>query len=205
MEFRVGTLVLSPQGHAVLSGAVMLFLAIVSQGAAEERVHDAHVHGVSRLNIAIEGNTVEMELLSPGANIVGFEHKAESAEDKALVARAAAVLHDGEKLFAFPSGAECRLQTAKVESALIEEDSALATPPTTYRGKATGKSPPGPRSRGPFRCRSGIRIGDSESSEQIGTTSFTFDLAGSGRWSSPKGGRSRTCSTRSWALMLPLH
>ena len=122
MEFRVGRLELTPQRRTVLSRAVMLFLAIVSQGVAEERVHDAHVHGVSRLNIAIEGNTVEMELLSPGANIVGFEHKAESAEDKALIARAAAVLHDGEKLFAFPSGAECRLQTAEVESALIEED-----------------------------------------------------------------------------------
>ena len=122
MDFRVLLEETTPRRLDVLSGVVMLSLAIATKGVAEERVHDAHVHGVSRLNIAIEGNTVDMEFLSPGANIVGFEHKAESADDKALVAHATAVLHDGEELFAFPSGAECRLQAAEVESALIGED-----------------------------------------------------------------------------------
>lgn len=122
MEFRISPLRPTVQPFAVLSGVVTLSIVIVTEGVSEDRIHDAHMHGVSRLNIAIEENTVEMELLSPGANIVGFEHTAESAEDKALVARATALLHDGEMLFAFPSGAECLLQAAEVESALIEED-----------------------------------------------------------------------------------
>ena len=122
MEFRVHPEDLTPLRLAFLSGVVMLSMAIGTKGAAEDRAHDAHVHGLSRLNIAIEGNTVEMELLSPGANIVGFEHTARSAEDKALVARATAVLQNGEDLFAFSSGAGCRMEMAEVESALIDEN-----------------------------------------------------------------------------------
>ena len=122
MEFRICPQRPTVQPFAVLSGVVALSVAIVTEGVSEDHIHDAHMHGVSRLNVAIEENTVEMELLSPGANIVGFEHAAETAEDKALVARATALLHDGETLFAFPSGAKCLLQAAEVESALIEED-----------------------------------------------------------------------------------
>ena len=33
---------------------------------------DAHVHGHGILNIAVEGQVVEMELEAPGADIVGF-------------------------------------------------------------------------------------------------------------------------------------
>ena len=51
--------------------ALAVFLATSLQ--ASERAHE---HGVVQLSIAIEGNEVEIELVVPGADAVGFEHAA---------------------------------------------------------------------------------------------------------------------------------
>ena len=67
--------------------------------AADEHDHDhdhehgslgAHEHGVGRLNAALDGQTLELELESPAMNLVGFEHVATSDADKAKVAAARA-------------------------------------------------------------------------------------------------------------------
>ena len=89
--------------------------------SAAEREQGAHVHGMGQLDVAVEGGTVDMRLELPGADVVGFEHAAASAEDKAAVAKAVAALKAGGALFAFPAAAQCRLATAKVESALAED------------------------------------------------------------------------------------
>jgi Protein of unknown function (DUF2796) len=88
---------------------------------AAEREQGAHVHGMGHLDVAVEGGTVDLRLELPGADIVGFEHAAASAEDKAAVANAVAVLKAGAALFAFPAAAQCRLEMAEVESALVDD------------------------------------------------------------------------------------
>lgn len=104
--------------------ACALVLSLLFTGAAwaSDREHEAHVHGMGHLNVAVEGNAVEMELVSPGADIVGFEHAPRTPEDKAAVKRAVALLRDGGTLFAFPAAAGCRLTEAEVESEMAEED-----------------------------------------------------------------------------------
>ncbi len=99
------------------AAAVFTFFAIEKLTAAE-RGHGAHVHGVSRLTLAVEGDRVELGLEAPGADIAGFEHMARSAEDRETVQRASRNLRNGDKLFAFPAAAQCRLQAAEVESPL---------------------------------------------------------------------------------------
>ena len=109
----------------VLACSAALTLAVAVDAAfTAEREHAAHVHGLARLNVAVEGGTVEMELLVPGADIVGFEHAPETAEQRAAVQKAAATLSDAASLFAFQSEAECRAEEAQVESALLEHDPA---------------------------------------------------------------------------------
>jgi len=56
-----------------------LVIALAATQAQAEL--DAHEHGVGVLNIAADGNTVEMELIAPGADIVGFEYEASSEEE----------------------------------------------------------------------------------------------------------------------------
>ena len=84
--------------------------------AAEYRHHEAHEHGVAHMNVAFEGNELYIELISPAANIVGFEHQPRTEEQKAAVKAAINKLEAGEKLFAFPSGVGGRLVKSKVHT-----------------------------------------------------------------------------------------
>lgn len=95
--------------------AVVLTLALAGVADAQTRQLDSHEHGQGALNVAIEGKLVEMELEAPGADIVGFEHPAESVEDRAAVDAATARLQAGETLLVVPAAAGCELERATVE------------------------------------------------------------------------------------------
>ncbi len=99
-----------------------LSLTILTAGAAhtQTRELDAHQHGHGALNIAFEGASVAMELEVPGADIVGFEHPAESDADRALIDAAIAQLAKPLELFAMPAAAGCTVTEANV--ALLGED-----------------------------------------------------------------------------------
>jgi hypothetical protein len=94
---------------------VMAMLIACDAAADERRELGAHEHGHSILNIAIEGETMSMELIAPGADIVGFEHEAESAQDQAALEAADVKLADPLNLFAVPAAAGCTIDTAAVE------------------------------------------------------------------------------------------
>lgn len=83
--------------------------------AAEKRELGAHEHGHGELNIAIEGQALAIELHVPGADIVGFEHAATSAEDKAKIEKAKGILSKPLDLFVLPEAAGCTLANAGVE------------------------------------------------------------------------------------------
>ena len=85
------------------------------------RQEDSHVHGVAKLNVVVENQQLLMELESPAANIVGFEHKPGNAEQEEAVHKAEETLQDGAKLFALPDAAACQLTAAEVKWTLEEE------------------------------------------------------------------------------------
>ncbi|MFJ4193664.1 DUF2796 domain-containing protein [Pseudomonas sp. NPDC089534] len=94
--------------------------------AADEHDHDhehgslgAHEHGVGRLNAALDGQTLELELESPAMNLVGFEHAATSEADKAKVAAARAQLEQPLALFSLPAAAGCKVTRQELESPLF--------------------------------------------------------------------------------------
>ena len=86
-----------------------------SLSASEHRQLGAHVHGVGQFNMAIEGDRLMMELEAPGMDIVGFEHAADSESDKATMKQAKALLLAGDKVFALPVKAACKMKTRKLE------------------------------------------------------------------------------------------
>lgn len=90
---------------------------VLAEGARELAAHE---HGVGELDIAVEGKTIAMELRAPGADIVGFEYKAESAEDRAAIDAAVATLAKPLDLFVLPAAAECSVTEAR--AALESED-----------------------------------------------------------------------------------
>ncbi|MEM6548616.1 MAG: DUF2796 domain-containing protein [Pseudomonadota bacterium] len=97
---------------------VPIFVALMASAATafagEKRELSAHQHGVGALNLAFEASEVLIELEAPGADIVGFEHPAESAEDRAKIDAAIAVLARPLDLFVMPKGAGCSVVAAEV-------------------------------------------------------------------------------------------
>ena len=87
----------------------------LSAHASERRELGRHEHGVGALNIAVEGSEIAMELEVPGADIVGFEYEAATAEDKAKVDAAIATLSSPLSLFVLPASAGCEVTSADVE------------------------------------------------------------------------------------------
>ncbi|MCP2074753.1 UNVERIFIED_ORG: hypothetical protein J2Y77_004189 [Pseudomonas lini] len=97
--------------------------------AAVEHDHDhehgslgAHEHGVGRLNAALDGQTLELELESPAMNLVGFEHAATSDADKAKVAAVRAQLDKPLALFNLPPAAQCTVAQQELESPLFGDE-----------------------------------------------------------------------------------
>jgi len=102
----------------------LLPLAIAQ--AADEHDHDhehgslgAHEHGVGRLNAVLDGQALELELDSPAMNLVGFEHLATSAADKAKVAAARKQLENPLALFNLPKAAGCVISSQELNSPLF--------------------------------------------------------------------------------------
>jgi len=94
--------------------------------AADEHDHDhehgslgAHEHGVGRLNAALDGQTLELELESPAMNLVGFEHAATTDADKAKVAAVRSQLEKPLALFNLPTAAGCGVASQKLQSPLF--------------------------------------------------------------------------------------
>lgn len=104
---------------ALLAGPTLLAAPVLAAGDGhghdESRELDAHVHGHGTLTVAVAGDEVEMELALPGASVVGFEHAAETAEQRAAVNDAIAVLSDPLTVFALPGEAGCTVTSAEAE------------------------------------------------------------------------------------------
>ncbi len=98
-----------------IATSLLSFCVAPAWAESEKRELSAHEHGHSALNVAIEGDRIEMEIIAPGADIVGFEHVAESAEDKAAVAQAEETLGDPIGLFGIAEAAGCVIDAAAVE------------------------------------------------------------------------------------------
>ena len=96
-----------------------LALAQASEHEDEHGSLGKHEHGVASLNLALDGNTLEIQLESPAMNIVGFEHAASSAADQARVAAAKAALEQPLQLFNLPAAADCSLTRSELDSPLF--------------------------------------------------------------------------------------
>ena len=80
---------------------------------------DAHVHGLSVINVVQEKNKVLFDIEMPGFDTVGFEYKAKSQKDKDLVKNALNMLKNPVNLFSIPSAANCKMSNNS--STILEE------------------------------------------------------------------------------------
>ena len=98
---------------------VASLLMLIGVTAAQQ---SAHVHGIATLNLAMEGDELEIEFVSPAGNIVGFEHEAVTAAERRAIRDAIEQLRKGNELFDLPLAASCSLHVAEVEHGHGEEE-----------------------------------------------------------------------------------
>ena len=111
----------------VLATLLMLLIAnpIKAEKHHESESHDdhkdgsaesleAHVHGAAELFVVLDGQELEIELHSPAANLLGFEHEARNAEEKEQVENLKQTLANADNLFKIGSGA-CELNNQELD------------------------------------------------------------------------------------------
>ena len=86
------------------------------------RQHDAHVHGHAAVNIAVSGKDLQLELSSPAMNLLGFGHRAESAQDKKILHDAVAFLRQTGQWIGLDRTTGCQLAHFDIKSEQLEED-----------------------------------------------------------------------------------
>ncbi|MFV8461881.1 zinc uptake protein ZrgA [Vibrio campbellii] len=99
--------------------AVVIGMTVSTNVLANEefRSHSAHVHGQVEVNIAQDGQELLVEVTAPGADVVGFEHAPETAEQKKVFEQAIAQLNKPDELFSF-NNASCTLKFKSVTNTL---------------------------------------------------------------------------------------
>lgn len=108
---------------AILFMGIMLPMSANANGDDHKRHHGAHEHGHGVLNIAIEGNNVEMEFETPAMDIVGFEHDPSTKEQHEAIEKATTTLSkDALSLFGLSKAAGCTIQKADVVRRHADED-----------------------------------------------------------------------------------
>ena len=112
---------------------ITFFLLLTASGlsAAEVHQHDhgeellqmhgSHVHGEVVLNVVLEGDRLDIEMISPAMNITGFEHAPATEQERKALAAAIGKLGDAGNLLALPETAGCEPGASTVETSLMEE------------------------------------------------------------------------------------
>lgn len=83
----------------------------------------AHEHGVMRLDVAIDGNKLLIDMQVPLDNLLGFERAPRTEAERKAAAEVLARLRNpgqGTPLFAADAAAQCTLSKAEVQAALLE-------------------------------------------------------------------------------------
>ncbi len=94
---------------------ILILILVTCSLGASAAAQSTHVHGQGQVGMAIDQNLISMTLESPGADIVGFEHEARTAEEKTIVIEALKQLSDPMFVIQLPANASCKVVQASSE------------------------------------------------------------------------------------------
>jgi hypothetical protein len=86
-----------------------------------------HVHGFATLTVAVDGNTLTLDLESPLDNLLGFEHLPRTENEKGAVRAMAQRLNRVDSLFAPTPAARCKAVSVKLESPVLQPEKAASS------------------------------------------------------------------------------
>jgi hypothetical protein len=106
------------QTASILHGSLAAVLAGLALGCPAHEA--AHVHGQVRLDVAVDGATLTLQMEAPLDSVLGFEHRARTPAERQAVAQMKAGLADTAALFKPDAAAQCTAGPADLQSALFE-------------------------------------------------------------------------------------
>jgi len=103
--------------------SLSLLVACMALATATAHAGKAHEHGVVRLDVSVEGSTLNIDMLAPLDNWLGFERAPRTDAERKAAAEVLARLRNpqqGAPLFATDAGAQCQLTLAEVSAPVLE-------------------------------------------------------------------------------------
>ena len=105
-----------------MKNTILLAACAALLAASPAVAHGPHEHGAARLNVAVAGAVVSIDLESPLANALPFEHAPTTPAQREAVQNMAATLHRADKIFILSVAAQCRLKKVTLQSAALPAD-----------------------------------------------------------------------------------
>lgn len=102
--------------------AILTATLLANPVMAETHSHDAHVHGEATLNLVIDGNELLLELDSPAANLLGFEHAPQNQAQKQQLKKTQSLLSEVDSLVEL-SNLNCQLVSAEIDMPFADHKS----------------------------------------------------------------------------------
>lgn len=90
--------------------------AVLMGWVSGAQAHRAHQHGVAALEVAMDGERLELTLHGPQDNAVGFEHAPRTAAQKKALAQMHQSLQQADRWFLTNPEARCAVQARDIES-----------------------------------------------------------------------------------------
>ncbi|MDO3383266.1 DUF2796 domain-containing protein [Gilvimarinus algae] len=78
----------------------------------------AHSHGHAQMTLVMAQDTLMIELISPAANLLGFEHRARSKDEKAALSQVRSQLQQPDTVIKFSDG-ECVFLHSEVDTSAL--------------------------------------------------------------------------------------
>ncbi len=103
-----------------LSVLLLLTTTVLPVAAPSAQAAGAHEHGVVRLDVAVEGTKVLVEIDTPLDNLLGFERAPRTDAERAKADAAVKTLRDGAALFRIDGSAGCTLAQVTLASAALQ-------------------------------------------------------------------------------------
>lgn len=108
--------------YAVLMSVFSLSAPAAAQNPfSDTHTQSAHVHGVAHLSVAVDAQTIVMDLEMPLVSLVGFEHKPASELEKKAFSHASQTLSQVDRLFQLSAAARCALTSKTIEMPTFEQ------------------------------------------------------------------------------------
>lgn len=98
----------------------LLAFSTFALGDDHSHHHQAHVHGVAKLEVAVEGGRIDLRLESPLEALLGFERAPRNDQERAAVERMQQTLKQAHEVFVPTAAAGCKLVSVKVVAPSLE-------------------------------------------------------------------------------------